>query len=113
MAEEQEFSEEEQELYDAADPKTVNSARKREVRLRQKRLNFVRRMMEDEEGRLWIADLLAQGHHSQPTHVKGDPFSSAFQEGERNIINKILYDLTEAGVAELTIKATAERDAEK
>lgn len=82
--------------YDAADPKAVNNARKRSVRLRKKRTDFVRAMMDQHQGRMWIYDYLTLGHVAEPTHTPGDPYSTAFREGERNFANKMLQDISES-----------------
>jgi len=112
MREEQEYPEEEQIAFDAGDVNAVTAARKKEVRLRQKRINFVREMMNSEEGRIWVYDILMMGHFSSPTHTPSDPYSTAFKEGERNIANKILYDINEAA-PELYMKMLIEGRAEK
>lgn len=81
--------------YDAADPKSVNDTRKRAARLRKKRTDFVKAMMSQHQGRMWIYDLLTMGHIGEPTHTPGDPYSTAFKEGERNFANRILSDIGE------------------
>lgn len=97
MTEDREYSEpEEEKPYDAADPKRINAERKKVVRQRQKRINFVRQMMRSKDGRLWVYDLLVMGHIASPTFTPGDPHATSFREGERNIINKILADVNEA-----------------
>lgn len=102
----------EEAAYDAADPRTVNSARKRDARLRMKRINFVRQMMNCEEGRLWVYDLLIMGHMAEPVHTPGDPYATAFKDGERNLANKILYDINE-GAPEMYMKMLTDGKAEK
>lgn len=82
--------------FDANNPETVNAARKKASRIRQKRMNFVRQMMNDENGRLWMYDYLLMGHMAEPTHTPGDPYATAFKEGERNFANRMLYDINEA-----------------
>lgn len=87
---------EEEKPFDAADPKVVNDARKRGARLRKKRIDFVKAMMGTHEGRMWTYDMLTMGHIAEPTHTPGDPYATAFKEGERNFANKILCDISEA-----------------
>lgn len=107
----EEFSENEF-SYDAADPKVINNARKKETRLRLKRINFVREMMASENGRIWAYDLLTMGHMAEPVHTPGDPYATAFKDGERNIANRILYDINEAA-PELYMKMLVEGRTEK
>lgn len=82
--------------YDASDPKAVNAARKKASRLRKKRTDFVRAMMDRHEGRMWVYDYLVMGHVAEPTHTPGDPYATAYKEGERNVANRMLYDISEA-----------------
>lgn len=94
--EEEEILDIESEIYDASDGKTINNARKKGARLRQKRLMFVREMMKAPFGRLWVYDMLVMGHLTEPTFTPGDSHATAFKEGERNFVNKIIYDIMEA-----------------
>lgn len=82
--------------HNAADPQSVNRARKKAARMRQRRVDFVRRMMDDPDGRLWVYDILSDAHIAGPTHTPGDPYSTAFKEGERNFANRVLADISEA-----------------
>lgn len=91
-----EIYEEDDKPFDAADPAVINAARKRAARIRKKRLDFVTAMMSMTEGRLWIYDLLVMCHVAETTHTPGDPYSTAFREGERNVALKILSDISEA-----------------
>lgn len=112
MTDEEEIDLPQEETFDASDPKAINTARKKEKRLRQKRINFVRRMMDDEDGRLWLHDYLIMGHMAAPTHTPGDPYSTAFKEGERNLVNRMLYDITESA-PEMYMKLLIEGRTEK
>lgn len=89
--------------YDADDPKAVNNARKRSARLRKKRTDFVRAMMDQHQGRMWIYDYLVMGHFAEPTHTPGDPYSTAFKEGERNLANRLLADINESAPDQYTV----------
>lgn len=92
--------------YDASDPKAVNSARKKASRLRKKRTDFVRAMMDQHQGRMWIYDYLTMGHIGEPTHTPGDPYSTAFKEGERNIALRLLADISESAPEKYMVMMT-------
>lgn len=81
--------------FDASDDKTVSNARKKMARVKQKRAAFIREMMNTENGRLWVYDILVMGHIAGPVHTPGDPYATAYKDGERNIANKILFDINE------------------
>lgn len=82
--------------YDADDPKAVNNARKRAARLRKKRTDFVRAMMDQHEGRMWIYDILCMCHAAENTEVLGHPHATSFRNGERNIGLRITADISES-----------------
>lgn len=96
--------------YDAGEPKTVNAARKKAARLRRKRTDFVRGMMDTHEGRMWAYDYLSMGHIAEPTHTPGDPYSTAFREGERNLANKMLSDISESAPEKYMVMMAEGRD---
>lgn len=91
----EDLTEEQLSEFDVSDPKTVNASRKKAARLKQKRANFVRRMMDDEEGRMWMYDKLVMGHLMEPTFTPNDPHATSFKEGERNFANSMLADINE------------------
>lgn len=82
--------------YDASDPKAVNNARKRAGRKKASELEVVRVLMNTTQGRAWMFDILQMCHISSPTFVRGDPHATSFQEGERNIGNRLLHDINRA-----------------
>ena len=90
-------AEEEQEKpYDASDPVTVNTARKKESRRKGKRLEIIKAIMDLPQGRRWMYELLTKCHvHSTP-FVAADPYSTAFQAGEQNIGLQLLVDIIQA-----------------
>lgn len=98
--------------YDASDPKRVNDTRKKASRLRQKRLDFVRQMMDSQEGRLWCYGLLEScvifGNPLQP----GQSDVTFFNIGQQNVGKRILVDITEAA-PEMYMKMMAEGMTEK
>lgn len=87
---------EEEPPFDAADPKAVNSARKKAVRIRKKRLNFVKTMMNDPEGRLWVYDLIVNCHTFGNPLVLCDPYATHFNIGMANVGKMVLADINEA-----------------
>lgn len=82
--------------YDAADPKIVNDTRKKSARLRKKRTDFVKAMMDTHEGRMWAYEILCMCHIAENTEVLGHPHATSFRNGERNIGLKLLADISEA-----------------
>lgn len=98
--------------FDAGDPKQVNDSRKKAARLRQKRVAFVRQMMNDENGRLWMYDMLEScyifGNALQP----GQTDVTFFNLGQQNVGKKMLADVVEI-CPDLYIRMMQEGKAEK
>lgn len=92
----EELIEEDPELYDANDTKTVNNARKKEARFRQRRKNFVRQMMQDEDGRLWLYDLLEFCNIYVNPLAPGQTDVTFHNIGQANVGRKLLVDINEA-----------------
>lgn len=86
--------------YDASDPEQVNKQRVKAGRKKTKRLEVIKRLMDDKDGRAWVYELLERGHIYHTSFVPGDSHASAFKEGERNITNQLLIDVTAAASEE-------------
>lgn len=79
--------------YDTADPAQVNAARKKDARHRRSRLDVVAGLMDLKEGRAWAHGFLDSAHIWTPSFVQGDPYATAFKEGERNMGLRFLADI--------------------
>lgn len=86
--------------YDASDPEQVNKQRVKAGRRKTKRLEVIKALMSHKDGREWIYELLERGHIYHTSFVQGDSHASAFKEGERNITNQLLIDVTSAAPEE-------------
>lgn len=82
--------------YDAADPEQVQKARKKSGRKKTIRLDFIRSMMSTPVGRAYIREELQRSHVFSTSFVQGDPYATAFREGERNRGLRLLADITQA-----------------
>lgn len=83
--------------YDASDPKKVNEARKKAGRQKKQRLDMIAGIMELKVGRAWLQERLSVDCHIYaPSHVIGDPYQTAFRDGERHIGLKLLEDIMTA-----------------
>ena len=82
--------------FDAADPESVNKAKKKAGRNRRARLEFVATIMRDREGRRWAHEFLQVGHVFASSFVQGDPHATSFREGERNMAQRLLADIVAA-----------------
>ena len=47
-----------------------------------------------EHGRRVLSDLVRECHALEPSHVRGEPHETAFREGERNVLLKIITALS-------------------
>lgn len=79
--------------YDASDPKAVADAKAAEGRRLKKLDDFVAAALTTAEGRFWFWNLLVECHIFQPVFVAGQPDTTAFRDGERNIGLQILSRL--------------------
>ncbi len=105
-----EAREEQQTPYDASDRKQVNAARKKAARKNSKRLEVIKALMQHKDGREWIYELLERGHIYVTSFTPGDPYRSAFNEGERNYANQILIDVTLAAPDEYLMMMRESRE---
>lgn len=79
--------------YDASDPEQVNAARKKAGRQKKTRLEVIQALMSLPAGRQWVYEKLTDCHVYGPTFVAGDPYLSAFREGERHVGLGLLQDV--------------------
>lgn len=82
--------------FDAGDPIAVNNARKTAGRKRSQRLRVIEALMQHEDGRRWIYELLDRCHIYGNPLIQGDPYSTHFNIGEANIGRIILADVVAA-----------------
>lgn len=82
----------EEQPFDAGDKQQVND-RNRDLKRREyRRREYLHRIMGDQVGREWLWDILVRCHMNA-TSFTGDPLTSAFNEGERNIGLQINADM--------------------
>jgi hypothetical protein len=91
----------------------VNLADAGQVRKRNKKLTardelrkrFIARLLSDRDGREWMYEKLTSCHIWAPCHVPGDPYSTAFQDGERNAGLRLLADIPPDALALMLTEA--------
>lgn len=93
---------------DLSDATKVKSRNKRLKAKEDLRLVLVARFLESQDARDWMYELLSACHIYAPSHVPGDPCSTAFREGERNIGLRLLADIPTEAYA-LMLKEAKER----
>lgn len=76
-----------------ADPVKVRGRNNRLKAREELRLRLISDFLGNKDGREWMYELLSDCHIYHPSHVPGDPYSTAFREGERNIGLRILSDI--------------------
>lgn len=76
-----------------SDETKVKSRNKRLKAKEEIRLRLIAEFLSTKDGREWMYELLSDCHIYSPSHVPGDPCSTAFREGERNIGLRILADV--------------------
>ena len=83
----------EEQPFNAADPVQVKerklSAKRRELR----RQGECRNLMSDPAGRRFVWAILSNAGVFRISHAPGDPYQTAFREGERNVGNWLLSDI--------------------
>lgn len=75
-----------------SDPRAVEGKKKRSEQREQRRLNGLRKILSEQDGRLWLWDLLSFCGISR-TSFTGNS-TTFFNEGQRNIGLKVQADLT-------------------
>lgn len=86
--------------FDASNPEQVNAARKKASRKKTQRLVVIQALMQHEDGRRWMRELLQRCHIYGNCLVQGDPYGTHFRMGEENIGKMIMADVIEAAPAE-------------
>ena len=81
--------------FDSADPAAVEKQRKAAAASRRETLEAVLVMMGSRAGRRWMYDLLEAAHMFGTSFVQGDPYATAFREGERNLGLRLMSDIQE------------------
>ncbi len=82
--------------YDASDEKHIAAAERKAAQDEMNRVNVVRGIMGDKKGRAWMYDIMEKCHMYSPSFIPNDPYTTAFNEGERNVGNRILADIMKA-----------------
>lgn len=82
--------------YNASDPEQINLARKKYSRKKAGHLQVLKALMELADGRMFVYELLEFCHMYQSSFMQGDPYSTAFREGERNVGLRLTADIMSA-----------------
>jgi len=80
------------EAYDASDKAQVDRAKRDEGRRRKQRRDVLAQLLSKPAGRLWLWELLSAAHMFQQSYVPGDPYATAFRDGERNLGLRVLSE---------------------
>lgn len=64
----------------------------KDERLEKAHAKFIdyKRIFSSEQGKRVLADLIAQHFVMRPTYVRGDPQGTAFNEGQRDVVLRIM-----------------------
>lgn len=89
--------------YDAGDPEQVNQARKRAGRKKRDELDFMKHIMEMQQGRAWMYKLLEDCKCFGSPIVPGDPYFTYHNIGEQNIGKRLLIEINEAAPEEYVL----------
>lgn len=92
MAEE-ETEEQVVQSYDAADKKSVNTARKKAARKKKQRLEVVQAIMAQPQGRAFMYDYLARCSVFTTPFVAGQPDLTSFNAGRQSIGHDLQADI--------------------
>jgi hypothetical protein len=79
--------------YNAADPVQVKERKLSAKRREQRRVAEFRNLMSELAGRRFVWAILSRAGVFRISHQAGDPFQTAFREGERNVGNWLLADI--------------------
>ena len=83
-------------IYDAADPRAVNAAKKRASRERLEDLSVITEIMNSSRGRKWMYRWLERRFIFDNPFVPNDPYSGSFNMGMQNSGKETLIDVMEA-----------------
>ena len=89
--------------FDASDPEQVNTARKSAGRRKKSSLEAVKAIMSLPQCREWMYRLLEDCHIYHPSFTQGDPYSTAFREGERNVGLRVTAEIMAAAPKEYLV----------
>lgn len=79
--------------FDANDPEQVNKRKQKIAREKREHLNFVRKILQDPEGRKWLYRIISAGEIFTVTYsVSEDARSEAFRNGKKFVPTQIYAD---------------------
>lgn len=100
--------------YNAADPKQVNAARKKEARLRREELDYVRHIMSTKEGRKWLCGIIALGDPLVVPYAPGNTTEHTHVNiGKQFISAKLMMDIRDGAPKEYVQMLTEALDNKK
>lgn len=79
--------------YDASDPKSVNTARRKAGRRKASELEVVRTIMSTVQGRAWMYAILESCMIYGNPFVPGQPDATGFNLGQANVGKRLLGDI--------------------
>lgn len=92
-----------EEPYNAAEPEQVNEARKKAGRRKSKRLEVIALLMQHQDGRAWIYELLEDCQMFGNPIVQGDTHATYANIGAANFGKKIWQDIEQAAPDECSL----------
>ena len=88
--------------FDASDPEQVREKRRTAGTRKAKERAFLKKALNDPEGRNWFWGILERTHMFEASFIPGDqPTDTAFREGQRSIGTALWADLESVDVAAL------------
>lgn len=79
--------------FDASDPKAVNESRKRAGRQKRNQLDFVKAMMDLQQGRKYVYDLMESCSIFGNPITQNDPYATYYQLGRQSVGKQLLTDV--------------------
>lgn len=111
---EQQASDEQPNPFDAYDPETIEAATKEAARLKAKKLRIVEAIMDTEDGRAWMYDLLGTDCHTFAENTMRDtPERNGRFEGERGVGLRLFSQIMEAAPEMFWKMVTEARERDK
>ena len=80
-------------LFNASDPEQVANRKRTQGRKKKSEEGTVKTILSTKDGRAWMLSILEFCHIFAPSYT-GEAFSTAFQEGQRNVGLRLLADVT-------------------
>ncbi len=90
--------------YNAGDERQVNLRRRQAGRKEKQKGDFLARVLSEKEGRAWLWSLL-EFTGPMRSSFAGDPYQTAFNEGQRNVGLKIMSDIMKAAPEQYAVMA--------